>query len=380
MDLEALRKEIDSVDTQIIELFQKRMDIAAGIAQYKKENGKAVFDPSRERKKLAEVVSQSRDDMKHYTPFLFGQLFEASRLYQSRMINPSSPLWENIEDAIKNTSPVFPQNPTVACQGIEGANSQAACEKMFQNPRIVFLNTFEAVFSAIEAGLCDYGIIPIENSTAGSVNQVYDLMIEHDFKIIRSARVKIDHNLMALPGAKLSDIKEVISHPQALSQCEKFLNKLGVTVTPCENTAIAAKTVAESGRYDLAAISSEYCSSLYGLNILQYAAQDYGNNHTRFICISKNTEIYPGADKTSIMLTTPHRPGSLYGILGKFYALGINLLKLESRPIPNKDFEFMFYFDLKASVYSDEFKQLIIELQQVSDNFRYLGSYTEVVE
>ncbi len=380
MDLEALRKEIDAVDNQIIELFAKRMDIAAGVAAYKKEVGKAVYDPARERKKLADVVSKSRDDMKQYTAFLFGQLFEVSRLHQSRLLNGDTELWDSIADAIENTGKVFPSNSVVACQGIEGANSQAACEKIFQNPRIVFFDTFESVFSAIEAGMCDYGVIPIENSTAGSVKQVYDLMVKHEFKIIRSARVKIDHNLMALPGVKLSEIKEVISHPQALSQCAKYLEKLGITATPCENTAVAARIVSERNRRDLAAISSDYCSSLYNLDVLASAIQDYGNNYTRFICISKNLEIYPGADKHSIMLTTPHRPGSLYSILGKFYGLGINLLKLESRPIPDKDFEFMFYFDLKASVYSDEFKQLIIELQQVSEDFRYLGSYTEVIE
>lgn len=380
MDLEALRKEIDAVDTEIIKLFEKRMDIAADIAQYKKEKGKAVYDPSRERKKLAEAISKSRDDMKSYTPFLFGQLFEVSRLYQNKLLQNDTPIWNGISEALENTPKVFPSNSVVACQGVEGANSQAACEKIFRNPRTVFFDSFDAVFSAIEAGMCDYGVLPIENSTAGSVKQVYDLMIKHEFKIIRSARVKIDHNLMALPGVKLSEIKEVISHPQALSQCAKYLEKLGVKVTPCENTALAAKTVSVSGRRNLAAISSEYCSSLYNLNILAPAVQDYGNNYTRFICISKNIEIYPGADKTSIMLTAPHRPGSLYSILAKFYGLGINLLKLESRPIPDKDFEFMFYFDIKASVYSEEFKQLIFELSQISEDFRYLGSYTEVIE
>lgn len=380
MELDTLRTEIDDVDREIIELFTKRMDIAANIAQYKKENSKAVFDPSRERKKLADVISKSRPDMQNYTAFLFGQLFEVSRLYQNRLLNSETELWKDIENAIEHTGKVFPMNPVVACQGIEGANSQAACEKIFRNPRIVFFDTFDSVFSAIETGMCDYGVIPIENSTAGSVKQVYDLMIKHEFKIIRSARVKIDHNLMAHSNVKLSDIKEVISHPQALNQCSEYLKNLGVIVTPCENTAIAARLVSESGRRDLAAISSEYCSSLYNLDVLDSAVQDHGNNYTRFICISKKTEIYPGADKHSIMLTTPHRPGSLYSILGKFYGLGINLLKLESRPIPDKDFEFMFYFDLKASVYSDEFKQLILELQQVSDDFRYLGSYSEVVE
>ena len=177
-------------------------------------------------------------------------------------------------------------------------------------------------------------------------------------------------------------MREIFSHPQAISQSSAFLEKLrakGVVVTPCENTAVAAQRVAESDRTDVAAISSYHCMELYGLNRLAADIQDQGNNHTRFIVISKNLEIYPGADKTSLMMVAPHRPGSLYQILARFYTLGLNLIKLESRPLPNRDFEFMFYFDLETSVYSDEYIRMIDDLESICDDFQYLGSYSEVI-
>ena len=229
--------------------------------------------------------------------------------------------------------------------------------------------------------MCKYGILPIENSTAGSVKQVYDLMKEHNFKIVRSVRIKIDHNLLAKPGTKLCDIKEIFSHDQAIAQCSKFLASLpsDVKITRVENTAKAALMVAMSDRNDVASLSSRFCASQYGLDVISASIQDNGNNQSRFICISNELEIFPGADKTSLMLITPHKPGSLYKILSRFNSLGINLVKLESRPIPDRNFEFMFYFDLETSIYSDRLAQLLAELEQVCDDFTYLGTYSEVV-
>ena len=244
----------------------------------------------------------------------------------------------------------------------------------------MYFKNFEGVFSAIDKGLCQYGILPLENSTAGSVKKVYDLMIKHNFSIVRTFRLKIDHNLLAKPGTKLSDIKEVYSHEQAINQCSEFLQTLtGITVIPVANTAVAADLVSKSDRKDVAALSSRSCAELYNLEILASSIQDKGNNRTRFICISKKLEIYPGSDKTSIMMVLPHRPGSLYKFLARLYTLGINVTKLESRPIPDRDFEFMFYFDLETSIYSEEFVQLMCELENLCEDFKYLGSYCEVV-
>ena len=198
--------------------------------------------------------------------------------------------------------------------------------------------------------------------------------------IVRSARLKVHHNLLARPETVLDDIREVFSHPQALSQCAEYLAALpGVRVTPCENTAVAAQRVSQSGRNDAAALASMSCAELYGLQCLQADVQDSDSNYTRFICISKNLEIYPGADRTSLMMVLPHRPGSLYQVLSRIYALGINLLKLESRPLPGRDFEFMFYFDLETSVYSPEFARMLREIEQMAQQFKYLGSYLELV-
>ena len=244
----------------------------------------------------------------------------------------------------------------------------------------MYFKNFEGVFSAIDKGLCQYGILPLENSTAGSVKKVYDLMIKHNFSIVRTFRLKVDHNLLVNPGTKLSDIKEIYSHEQALNQCSSFLEGLGaVNIIPVANTAIAAEMVANSGRKDVAALSSRSCADLYSLEVLASSIQDKGNNRTRFICISKNLEIYPGSDKTSIMMILPHRPGSLYKVMARLYTLGINVTKLESRPIPDRDFEFMFYFDLDTSIYSEEFVQLMCELDDLCEEFKYLGSYCEVV-
>ena len=380
MDLAELRQEIDKIDDSLVSLFGARMDIAAKIAEVKKQTGGPIFVPAREREKLQEVAEKAGPEMANYTRVLYSMLFELSRSYQSKHIGTLSPLYHRISQAIENTPKLFPQAPMVACQGVEGAYSQIACEKIFKNPFIFYFKTFEAVFDAIEQGMCPYGILPIENSTAGSVNKVYDLMIQHNFSIVRTFRLKVDHNLLVNPGTRLEDIKEIYSHEQAISQCGDFLQGLpGVNIIPVGNTALASEMVSKSGRKDVAALSSRACAELYGLECLASNVQDKGNNRTRFICISKNLEIYPGADKTSIMMILNHKPGALYKVLARLYTLGINVTKLESRPIPDREFEFMFYFDLETSIYSEEYIQLMCELDELCEEFKYLGSYSEVV-
>ena len=378
MDLNELRNQIDTIDDELVKLFCRRMEVAEQIADYKQTNNMPILVPAREREKLQDVSSKAGPDMANYTRVLYSMIFELSRSHQSKCNLVSGDLHRKILDSIENTPKLFPQAPMVACQGVEGAYSQIACEKIFKSPMIMSFKNFEGVFTAMEQGLCQYGILPIENSTAGSVKKVYDLMIGHDFSIVRTFRMKVDHNLLAKPGTKQEDIKVIYSHEQAINQCSEFLSRFkGVRVVPVENTAVAAQMAAKED--GAAALSSRGCAELYGLVNLAASVQDKGNNHTRFICISKKLEIYPGADKTSIMMVLPHRPGSLYRIMARLFTLGINVTKLESRPIPDREFEFMFYFDLETSIYSEEFVQLICELDELCEEFKYLGSYCEVV-
>ena len=381
MNLEELRAEIDNIDDNLLQDFAQRMNVVGQIGLEKKSEGLPTLDPAREREKLADIVTKLPPEMEQYGYTLWSMLFEISRSYQSSLNPQPSALRKDIERAIADTQPLFPPAATVACQGVEGAYSQLACEKLFKHPQVMYFKIFESVFSAIENGFCDYAVLPLENSTAGSVKEIYDLMLSHSsFKIVRSTRLKVAHNLVAKKGTKMSDIQEIFSHPQAISQCAKFLDAMpGVKITACENTAAAAEAVAKSERTDVAAISSYNCVELYGLERLAADIQDRSNNYTRFICISKKLEIYPGADKTTMKMVLPHRPGALYQILGRFYARGMNLIKLQSRPLPDREFEFMFYFDLETSVYSDEFIRLVDDLDAICEEFQYLGSYSEVI-
>ena len=380
MDISELREQINQIDHEIVELYGKRMETAREIGRFKREHNLPVLDSERERELLNRVAEQAGEDNERGIRALYHLLMDHSRMRQEMDGHPESRLGQESRKAVAAMPAVFPEKATVACQGVEGAYSQLACEKIIRYPSIMYCRTFENVFSAIDSGLCRYGILPIENSLAGSVNSVYDLMIQHHCYIVRSARIKIDHTLLALPGTRMDGIREIYSHEQAIQQCSAFLSgHKEWHVNVCTNTAAAARMVAESGRRDAAAISSGHCAALYGLECLSSDIQNNSNNHTRFICISREPEIYPGADHTSLMLVLPNHPGSLYQLLSRFNALDINLIKLESRPLPGRDFEFMFYFDLEASVGSPVFSRLIEELDITLNRFTYLGSYSETV-
>lgn len=308
-NLEELRGQIDQIDQQMVALFKARMEASGRVAEYKKEKGLPVLDAGRERALLGKVAEQAGEELADYAQSMYRTILSASRSYQNSKLGRSSKVYGSIRQALENTPDLFPQRATVACQGIEGAYSQIACDSIFKSPTILYFNTFEHVFKAVESGMCQYGILPIENSTAGSVNAIYDLMTRHNFSIVRSARLKVSHNLLAKHGTRREDIREVFSHEQAINQCANYLAGLkNVKVTVVENTAMAARMVAQSERTDVAALSSRFCGEEYGLNLLETNVQDQDNNYTRFICISKNPEIYPGADRTSLMMTVPHKP------------------------------------------------------------------------
>lgn len=379
-DLLEIREQINNIDNQIIELWKERMALSLEVAKYKKENHIPILDSKREAELLNRIGDMAGDDLEVYSRVLYDTIMTVSKSYQHKYLSKENELTPKIKTAVENTEKIFPSKAMIACQGVEGAYSGIACEKLFRYPTVSYFKTWYDVVNAVEKGICKYGVLPIENSTAGSVNNVYDLMAEHDFYIVKSVRLKINHCLLGNNGATIENIKEIYSHEQAINQCSEFLREHSdIKVTVCENTAVAAKLVMESGRTDIAAISSENCCDLYNLTMLSTAVQNKDNNYTRFICISKDLEIYPGADKISFVLTLPHRPGSLYHTLARFYALGINVIKLESRPVQNRDFEFMFYFDMSVSVYDNAFYEIVEQLKNECEYFHYLGSYQEVI-
>ena len=377
MELKDYRAKIDEIDAQIAHLFAERMQAAEAIADYKAQNHLPIYHPAREREVLLSA-SQAAAPYSREARVVFGAMMDVSRSRQAARLAGESPLTQAISRAVAETPATFPQNATVACQGIEGAYSHQAANRLFALPQILFFQRFDSVFQAVEKGLCRYGVLPIENSSAGSVTEVYDLMKGRDFSIVRGTRLHIVHALLTR-GAKLGQIREVISHEQAVRQCAPFLKAHPeIRVTLCANTAVAAQTVANSGRDDLAAIASPACAELYGLTALPDSIQASDNNHTRFIVISKKPEIYPGANRISLMLTLPHVAGSLYRMIARFSALEMNLLKIESRPIPGRDFEFMFYFDVEASCANPEVLSLLAELESTVSQFAFLGNYAEV--
>ncbi|MBR3803983.1 MAG: chorismate mutase [Clostridia bacterium] len=376
-DLIEIRTKIDSIDDQIIELYKERMALSKEVGLIKAETQKAVTDGTREKEIVYRLSQKCPEDIRIYVKELYEAIFYSSKAYQSKFVEVKSPVKEELDEIIKNPLVDFPVDGTVACQGVLGANSGRAAEKLFPISDVTYFKTFEGVFNAVEKGLCEYGVLPIENSTAGSVLEVYDLMKKYDFHIVKSVRLQIDHCLAGVSGADIKDIKTVISHQQALSQCNEYLKKLGVKTEAVENTAVGAKKVMEDGDKSVAVLCSKECATAYGLKIIEPRVQNAEKNFTRFICIAKDMRIYKGADKISIMTSLPHTPGSLNKIVSRFYAFGLNLTKIESRPIEGSDFEFNFYFDFEGDVLDPQVRNLLAELDNGSDKFVLLGAYKE---
>ena len=378
MELSEIRTKIDAVDDELLRLFLERMELSEEVAAYKNEHHLPILNKQREREILAKVTEKS-GEKEQYAYHLFSTLFELARSRQAELISAPTKVAAQVEASLAAGGAVFPQTGLVACQGVEGANSQVACDRILPRGNIVYVKTFDAVVSAVESGLCKFGVLPIENSSNGSVRAVYELLQAHKLSVVRSTRLCIRHELLALPGVKMDDITEIYSHEQAIGQCSKFLNGLnGVRVIPCDNTAVAAKMVAESGNRHAAAISSHPCAALYGLQCVNDAIQDSDNNYTRFICITKDPVIYAGANRISLIIACDNKPGALYEILSKLAALGINMTKLESCPVTGRNFEFIFFLELEASVHEPGVLPMLEELERSCANFQFLGSYAEV--
>ena len=380
MNLEEIRGEINAIDDELVKLFVRRMEAAEKVAEAKRGSATPVQDPARERAILAKVAKAVGPDFENEARLLFTTLMSMSRGRQRAELAGEEGFAQEVTQALASTPDRFPSSATVACAGVEGSYAQQAVCRLVQFPSIFYFKGFDDVFTAVEKGMCDYGVLPIENSAVGSVTAVYDLMAKHNFKIVKALKLRIRHVLLAPHGVTFADIKEITSHPHALAQCSDFLRtQPSIRALPATNTAAAAAALAASGRKDVAVIASRECAELYGLDVLKDDISNIRSNYTRFICISKRTEIYPDADKFSVMMSLNHRPGALTDVLVKFAAVGVNLTKLESRPVPGSDFEFRFIFDFEASPRDPRVVKMLsgFALDPEIEHFTFLGAYAE---
>ena len=375
MDLLELRKEIDEIDDELIPLLLKRMSVSEKVAKYKVERGMPVLNSEREQQILDDVAKKCGKQGETIKT-VFAATMDASRALQHKIVGGGKELREDIENAIKIYKLDTAGKP-IACQGVEGAYSGVTANKIFSNTDIHFHKRFEDVFEAVNRGDSKFGVIPVENSTAGSVHESYDLIMKYRFFVVGAYDLKIEHCLCAKNGTKYEDITDVYSHPQALSQCNNFLRNFDFTGINYSNTAAAAKYVSESPKNNVAVICSELAAKKYGLNVLKRNIQNNDKNTTRFIVISKELAIPSDAQKISLIFALPHKTGSLYRVLGRFSMAGLNLTKLESRPIENSEFSYYFYVDVLGNVKDEETLDLICALSDELPEFEFLGNFHE---
>ncbi len=373
-DLSEIRVEIDQIDNQLIELFKKRMDCSRDVAIYKKANNTPVLNEKREQEILDSVQAKGGEYGSH-ARLLFSNIMELSRALQHNIVGSGKALREEILNA---SSDMETENIKVGYQGIKGANGHEATLRLFPDETAINYKTFADVFEAVEKGEVTYGVLPVENSTAGSVSDVYDLILKHRFYIVEALDLPIDYCLAGLKQSEFTDIEKIWSHPQSISQCANYIAKHNFEATPCANTAVAARDVASEKRLNVAAICSYKAAEEYGLKILDNHLQDRKGNTTRFIVISKKLCIPENANKISLCFSLPHVTGSLYSLLCRFNSLGLNLTKIESRPREDKEFEYLFYLDFSGNVHSDNVIDLISQLSEEMPEFSFLGNYCEL--
>ncbi len=373
-NLGEIRAEIDKIDNQMIELFKQRMNCAKEVGNYKKANNIPVLNELRENE-ILNSIEQKGGEYGPHARLLYSNIMELSRALQHNIVGSGKAL----KGVIANAQSTLPkENIKVGFQGINGANSHEATIKLFPNASYEHYKTFADVFEAVDNEEISYGILPVENSTAGSVSTVYDLILKHRFYIVGALDLPIDYCLCGIRQSEFSDIETVWTHPQSISQCENYIAKHNFEAVPCSNTAVAARNVAKEKRLNVAAICSYKAAEEYGLRVLDNHLQDNNSNTTRFIVISKKLYIPDNANKISLCFSLPHVTGSLYSLLCRFNSLGLNLTKLESRPRQDKEFEYLFYLDFSGNVHTENVVELMSQLSEEMPEFSFLGNYCEM--
>ena len=374
--LQTLRGEIDSIDRQLVDLFRRRMDVTAQVGEYKRERGIPVLDQERERQVLQSKGALAGAELRPAVITLFQTVMALSRRQQRDLTgqgadNPGLHRWQRARAAQR--APVAA--PRVVYQGEPGAYSEQAAVSFFGAAAdTAGLEQFEDCFLALRNGSADYAVLPIENSSTGAIRQIYDLLTQYECYVVGETAVKVEHCLMALPGAALDGITHVYSHEQGLFQCERFLNAHpSWKQVPQADTAGSAKMVADSGDLTRAAICSERAAEIYGLQILARGVNHNAHNTTRFVVVAPRLELRPGADKISTLFVLPHQAGSLHEVLTVFAVHGLNMVKLESRPLPGQSWQYMFFLEFAGAPGDPAVDDALHELAQTTGEFRVLG-------
>ena len=374
-DLQELRKQIDRIDQEMVRLFEARMDVCRQVAEYKIANGKKVLDRSRELEKLDTLGGMAHNDFnRHGIRELFQQIMAMSRKLQYQLLEK-----EGVSGSLPFTriDHIDRKHCRVVYQGVEGAyQHQAALEYFGKDVNVFHMDTWKGCMEAIKEGMADYAVLPIENSSAGEVNDIYDLLEEYENYIVGEQIIKIQHALLGVPGTKLEDIRTVFSHPQALMQCAGYLSRHPQwKQISLSNTAVAAEKAAQDGDKSQAAIAGEITAKLYGLEILEMPVNDCRFNSTRFIIVTNRKMYEKDARKVSICFELPHVSGSLYNILSHIIYNDLNMCKIESRPIPERNWEYHFFVDFEGNLDDGAVKNAIRGIAEEAVNFKILGNY-----
>ena len=374
MDLSELREQIDEIDSRLVELYEQRMDVCRQVAEYKIATGKKVLDRQRELEKLARVRALARDEFSgKAVQELFEQIMSMSRKLQYQRLTESGGLGRL---PFIGVDTLETEHVRVVFQGAEGSYSQAAMRQYFgQGVNSFHVDTFRDAMNAIDEGSADYAVLPIENSTAGIVSEIYDLLQEYENYIVGEQIIRIEHCLLGVPGAKIEDVRKVFSHPQSLLQSSKYLGERGWQQISMQNNAFAARKVAQDRDPAQAAVASEYAAEVYGLEVLQRRVNQSGTNSTRFIIVTNQKIFRKDARKVSICFEVPHESGSLYHMLSHFIYNDLNMTKIESRPIEDRNWEYRFFIDFEGNLADGAVKNALRGLREEARNMKILGNY-----
>ncbi len=367
-ELNKLREGIDDIDSELLSLFMKRMELCKGVADYKKVHNMPVFQGGREQQVIDRIKKLTADEsLENGTAALFTTIMDISKILQNRKILAEAPDYQF-------DVPDFDKAEKIGCQGTSGANSETAAKTVFGDKELVFHNSFEDVFRAVQNGELEYGVLPVLNSTSGFVDSTFDFMAKYQVYVVKKITIEINHCLAAKNDIPISEIKRVYSHPQALAQCESFLHANRLETAEYSNTATAAEKVLSENE-NIAAVCSEECAEKLGLSVIARNIADCSVNKTQFVVIAKDMQVADDSDAVSIMVKISDTEGSLYRLLTKFYVNGMNLIHIESRPIRDGSFDVMFFLDFSGKLTDSNTKALMRDLEKNSAAFRCIGTY-----